>query len=65
MSKIIYHIDKPGAKLALTIALEVFSKAGLEPESIILDTGQSIPWNKQKAILYLKGLISEKELAGG
>ena len=65
MSKIVYHTDSQGVKLALALALEVTSKTGLEHESIILDTGQTIAWNKHKAILYLKGLITEKELADG
>lgn len=62
MSKIVYHIDQSSIKLALSVALEVYSKAGVEPESVILENGQYIPWNKQKAILYLKGAITEKEL---
>ena len=62
MSKIVYQIDQPSLKLALTIALDVLSKTGLEPESIQLNNDQTIPWNKQKAILFLKGVITEKEL---
>ncbi|WP_372772102.1 hypothetical protein [Mangrovibacterium sp.] len=62
MSKIIFQVDSPGTKFAIALALSMLSQTGIEPDELILDSGKTFHWDKQKAIQYLKGLISENEL---
>lgn len=64
-SKIIYHINDSAPILAITIALTIFEHTTFEPQSIELDNGCIIPWNKQKAILFLKGSINMNDLMAG
>jgi len=61
MSEITYRVED-SLKLAITIALEFYYHTNIEPSSITTNRGETIPWNKPKAILFLKGIIDESEL---
>jgi hypothetical protein len=61
MYKLIYQLDSGKLKQVVAMALEMFERTNIEPASIELPNGNSLMWDRERAVNFINGSISEDQ----
>lgn len=57
-----YHVETDKLKDAINLALELKEITGMEPASLVLPSGDEIPWDPDRVAQFMSGSINEIEL---